>query len=146
MRRDRSDAMAKDRQNGLQTPDSVISIIGPGMKVTGDLTTEGTVRVEGLVEGGIQAGKAVVVGKGGSVLGDIRTQDAVISGKVEGALVAESRLEVQASAEVSGEVRARRLQIEEGAVLNGTVLMGEDAGHQTWVRPEQEPDAPPVEV
>jgi cytoskeletal protein CcmA (bactofilin family) len=146
MRRDRSDAMAKDRQNGLQTPDSVISIIGPGMKVTGDLTTEGTVRVEGLVEGGIQAGKAVVVGKGGSVLGDIRTQDAVISGKVEGALVAESRLEVQASAEVSGEVRARRLQIEEGAVLNGTVLMGEDAGQQTWVRPEQEPDAPPVEV
>ena len=50
--------MAKDRQNGVQTPDSVISIIGPGMKVVGDLTTEGTVRVEGFVEGGIQAGKA----------------------------------------------------------------------------------------
>ncbi len=138
--------MAKDRQNGVQTPDSVISIIGPGMKVIGDLTTEGTVRVEGLVEGGIQAGKAVVVGKGGAVLGDIRTQDAVISGKVEGALVAESRLEVQASAEVSGEVRARRLQIEEGAVLNGTVLMGEDASHQTWSLPPEEPDSSPVEL
>ena len=138
--------MAKDRQNGVQTPDSVISIIGPGMKVVGDLTTEGTVRVEGLVEGGIQAGKAVVVGKGGAVLGDIRTQDAVISGRVEGALVAESRLEVQASAEVAGEVRARRLQIEEGAVLNGTVLMGEDASHQTWVSPSEESDSAPLEV
>lgn len=138
--------MAKDRQNGVQTPDSVISIIGPGMKVVGDLTTEGTVRVEGLVEGGIQAGKAVVVGKGGAVLGDIRTQDAVISGRVEGALVAESRLEVQASAEVAGEVRARRLQIEEGAVLNGTVLMGEDASHQTWVSPSEESDSAPIEV
>lgn len=137
--------MAKDRQNGVHTPDAVISIIGPGMKVVGDLTTEGTVRVEGVVEGGVQAGKAVVVGKGGSVLGDIRTQDAVISGRVEGALVAESRLEVQASAEVSGEVRARRLQIEEGAVLNGTVLMGEDAGHQTWVRPAAESELAPVE-
>jgi cytoskeletal protein CcmA (bactofilin family) len=138
--------MAKDRQNGVQTPDSVISIIGPGMKVVGDLTTEGTVRVEGLVEGGIQAGKAVVVGKGGAVLGDIRTQDAVISGRVEGALVAESRLEVQASAEVAGEVRARRLQIEEGAVLNGTVLMGEDASHKTWVSPPEEADSPPLEL
>lgn len=131
--------MAKDRQNGVQTPDSVISIIGPGMKVVGDLTTEGTVRVEGFVEGGIQAGKAVVVGKGGCVVGDVRTQDAVVSGRVEGALVAESRLEIQASAEVSGEVRARRLQIEEGAVVNGTVLMGENAGHQAWVQPVEDP-------
>ena len=123
--------MAKDRQNGLQTPDSVISIIGPGMKVVGDLTTEGTVRVEGLVEGGIQAGKAVVVGKGGAVLGDIRTQDAVISGTVHGTLKAESRLEIQATSRVQGEVVAARMQLEEGAILNGTVQMGKGGGIPT---------------
>jgi len=119
--------MARDRQGTPQTADAVISIIGPGMKIVGDLVTEGTVRVEGLVEGGIQAGKAVVVGKDGCVIGDVRTQDAVLSGRVEGTLIAESRLEIQASAEVHGEIRARRLQLEEGAILNGTVLMGEAA-------------------
>jgi cytoskeletal protein CcmA (bactofilin family) len=106
-------------------PESVISIIGPGMKVVGDCTTEGTVRIEGHVEGSIRAGKAVVIGKGGRVVGDVVTQDAVISGHVVGTLVAESRLELQATCHIDGEVRTRRMQLEEGAVLNGTVEMGD---------------------
>lgn len=106
-------------------PETVISIIGPGMKVVGECHTEGTIRVEGAVEGTIKAGKAVVIGKQGSVTGDVHTQDAVVSGKVTGTLVAESRLELQATSQVDGEVRTRRMQLEEGAVLNGTVHMSE---------------------
>jgi cytoskeletal protein CcmA (bactofilin family) len=104
--------------------ESVISIIGPGMTVVGDCETDGTIRVEGTVNGSLKAGKAVVVGKDGLVEGNILTQDAVISGRVTGTLVAESRLELQATSRVEGEVRARRMQLEEGAVLNGTVIMG----------------------
>ena len=108
--------------------DSVISIIGPGMKVVGDCETDGTIRIEGLVEGSVRAGKAVVVGKDGRVKGDITTQDAVISGAVVGTVSAESRLELQATARIDGEVRARRMQLEEGAILNGTVQMGAEGG------------------
>ncbi len=117
--------MARDRQNNGTPPEAVISIIGPGMKVIGDCRTDGTVRVEGRVEGSVTAGKAVVVGKEGVVDGDISTQDAVISGSVIGTLVAESRLELQATCRIEGSVRARRMQLEEGALLNGTVEMGE---------------------
>ncbi len=123
--------MARDRTgNGGTPPDSVISIIGPGMKVVGDCETDGTVRIEGTVQGSVRAGKAVVVGKDGLVEGDITTQDAVISGRVQGTLVAESRLELQTTCHVEGEVRARRMQLEEGAVLNGTVSMGDVAAKQ----------------
>lgn len=118
--------MARDRVgNGGTTPDTVISIIGPGMKVVGDCETDGTIRIEGTVEGSVRAGKAVVVGKDGLVKGDVATQDAVISGRITGTLSADSRLEVQATARIEGEVKARRLQLEEGAVLNGTVNMGQ---------------------
>ena len=118
--------MARDRQeSATASPESVISIIGPGMKVTGDLDTEGTVRIEGRVEGNVRAGKAVVLGKDGTVEGTILTQDAVISGRLVGTLTAESRLELQASSRIEGEVNARRMQLEEGAVLNGTVSMGD---------------------
>jgi cytoskeletal protein CcmA (bactofilin family) len=103
----------------------VISIIGPGMSVIGDCTTDGTIRIEGRVEGSVRAGKAVVIGKDGVVEGDVSTQDALISGTVRGSLVAASRLEVQAHAHIDGEVRAKRMQLEEGAVLNGTVQMGD---------------------
>lgn len=116
--------MARDKTNHGVPADGVISIIGPGMHVVGDLVTDGTLRIEGRVEGSVQAGKAVVVGKDGSVEGRIRTQDAVISGTVHGDLVAESRLEVHATAQIHGEVQALRMQLEEGAVLNGTLVMG----------------------
>ena len=75
----------------------------------------------------MKAGKAVVVGKDGLVDGHVHTQDAVIGGRITGSLTAASRLELQATAQVDGEVQARRMQLEEGAVLNGKVSMGEGA-------------------
>lgn len=113
------------RESTGAPPESVISIIGPGMKVIGDCRTDGTVRVEGTIEGSVHAGKAVVIGKQGVIRGNVITQDAVISGRVEGTLVAESRLELQATCHIEGEIQTRRMQLEEGAVLNGTVTMGE---------------------
>jgi cytoskeletal protein CcmA (bactofilin family) len=117
--------MARERAGNGSPPESVISIIGPGMKVVGDCQTDGTIRVEGVVSGSIQAGKAVVVGREATVEGDITTQDAVIAGAVHGTLVAASRLELQATSRIEGDVRARRMHLEEGAILNGTVQMGE---------------------
>ena len=114
------------RDSGPAAPEMVISIIGPGMTIVGDCETDGTVRVEGSVEGSIKAGKAVVIGKQGVVTGDVKTQDAVISGRVNGSLVAASRLELQATCRIDGEVHTRRMQLEEGAVLNGKVHMGQD--------------------
>lgn len=115
--------MARERTNQGTAPESVISIIAPGMKVVGDCETDGTLRIEGAVQGSVHAAKAVVIGKDGLVIGDIHTQDAVISGRVEGTVTAHSRLELQASCRIDGEVHTPRLQLEEGAVLNGSVQM-----------------------
>jgi cytoskeletal protein CcmA (bactofilin family) len=116
--------MAKESNNAQQR-DNVISIIGPGMRVVGDCETDGTLRIEGTVEGTVRAAKAVVIGKDGVVKGDVLTQDAIIGGRVTGAVVAESRLELQATCVVDGEVKARRIKLEEGGRLNGTVSTGE---------------------
>ncbi|MBW3554460.1 MAG: polymer-forming cytoskeletal protein [Gemmatimonadetes bacterium] len=119
--------MAKNTDSPTTQPgrEGVISIIGPGMKVTGDCETEGTLRIEGSVEGTVRAGKAVVVGKDGVVDGDITTQDAVVGGRVTGSIVAESRLELQATCVVEGQIQARRIKLEEGGRVNGTVQIGE---------------------
>lgn len=122
--KDQSD-MAKET-NGSTTPrDGVISIIGPGMSVDGDCTTDGTLRVEGHIKGTVRAGKAVVVSKDGVVEGDILTQDAIIGGKVTGTVSAESRLELQATCQIQGEIRARRIKLDEGGQVNGNVRTGE---------------------
>lgn len=102
-----------------------MSIIAPGMHVVGDLITEGTVRIEGHVEGTIRAGRSVVLGKEGQVVGDIFTQDAIIGGHVQGTITADNRLELQSTAIIEGEIRARaqHLQLDEGARFNGQVRM-----------------------
>lgn len=105
--------------------ESAISIIGQGMRIEGDITTDGTVRIEGSVRGTIKAGKAVVLGKSGEIHGDVSTQDAVIGGRVVGTVVAEGRLELQSTCSIEGDVRApaEHLQLEEGAHFNGTIKM-----------------------
>ncbi len=117
--------MARDRAPNSTPPEDVISIIGPGMQVVGDCVTTGSLRIEGAVKGAVRAGKAVVVGKEGFVDGDIETQDAVISGRVVGTLTIASRLELHATCRVEGTIRARRMQLEEGASIDGQIMVGE---------------------
>jgi cytoskeletal protein CcmA (bactofilin family) len=118
--------MAKgDKNEAQQGREGVISIIGPGMRVVGDCQTEGTLRIEGSVEGTVRAGKAIVLGKDGVIQGDIITQDAVVGGRVTGSIIAESRLELQATCVIEGEIHARRIKLDEGGKVNGSVHIGE---------------------
>lgn len=129
----------------LPVGENAISIIGSGMTITGDLVTDGTVRIEGRVNGTIRAGKAVVLGKEAEVVGDIHTQDAVIGGRVRGTVVAESRLELQATCIVEGEVRARaeHLQLDHGARFNGQIQMIDGDTQDAPAAPAPAPSAKP---
>ena len=128
---DKGGAVSREKPGPPRPNESSMSIIGPGMRIVGDLSTEGTVRVEGIIEGTVSAGKAVVIGKEGEVVGDVITQDAVIGGRVRGTVTAESRLELQATAQIEGQIsaRAQHLVLEEGCRFNGQVQMLGDEGH-----------------
>lgn len=116
--------MTNDRSERTRDVSEVVSVVGSGMKVTGDCVTDGTLRVEGRVEGTIQAAKAVVVGEGGVVAGDIKTQDAVVAGTVQGSIAAESRVELQSTCRIEGDIRSRRVKLEEGGQVDGRLEMG----------------------
>ncbi|MBW3569797.1 MAG: polymer-forming cytoskeletal protein [Gemmatimonadetes bacterium] len=105
--------------------EAVTSIIGPEMSIVGDVSTDGTVRVEGRIEGTVRAGKTVIIASGGQVMGDVVTQDAVIGGTVRGTVVAESRLELLATCDIEGQIRAlaKHLKLEEGCRFSGQVQM-----------------------
>jgi len=122
--------MARE-QRTTETPardlNDVVSVIGPGMQIVGDIKCDGTVRVEGQVEGSIKATKSVVVGKGGTVKGDIETQDVVVAGAVTGTVVGASRVELQETCRVEGDIRSRRVKLDEGGRVEGRLHMGAEA-------------------
>src|ERR1700704_4692450 len=107
---------------------SGLCIIGTGMRVVGDISAEGVVKIEGTVVGTVQAAKQVLVAKGGEVEGDVVSREAIIGGEVRGGIYAEERVELQATSVVHGDVSTKRLFVQEGGEINGVLRMGEDAG------------------
>ena len=101
------------------------SILAAGLRVEGQVQTDGMVRIEGTVVGNVQAQRQVLVAKGGSVEGDIRTGEAILGGEVRGSIVAGERVEILASAAIHGTITTPRLLVHEGAAVDGHVRMAE---------------------
>src|SRR5439155_1388560 len=80
-RRELGMAIFTEKQHPGREGDT-LSIIGTGLRVEGDLSSDGVVKVEGTVVGTVRASRQVLVAKGGVVEGDIVTREAIIGGEV----------------------------------------------------------------
>jgi len=103
------------------------SIIAKDMSIVGDLETEGVVRIEGRIRGTVRAASQVLVGQGAQVEGDVHTREAVIGGEVMGAIHAIERVELQATASVTGNINTPRIAVMEGGKVSGEVRIQEPA-------------------
>src|SRR5256714_14483873 len=104
-------AIFTEKGHGVPETETGLSIIGTGMRVVGDITAEGVVKIEGTVVGTVRAGRQVLVGKGGEVEGDVNSREEIIGGEVRGSNRAEERVEAQASREEHGDIAAKRLPV-----------------------------------
>jgi cytoskeletal protein CcmA (bactofilin family) len=102
-----------------------LSIVAAGMRVVGEIATDGVLKVEGVVEGTIRADREVLVAKGGTIEGDVYTREVIVGGKVIGSLYVDERVEVQQNSLVQGDIVTKKLIVHEGGEVNGSVQMGE---------------------
>lgn len=102
------------------------TIIGAESTVRGELSISGTVRIDGTVEGDIEAG-FVVVGESGSVRGNIRSRGTVVGGRIDGNIDSSETVELKNSARVLGEIRTAKLVMSEGALFDGLSCMQQKA-------------------
>ena len=106
-------------------PEHSLSIISPGMRITGDVETRGVLKIDGEINGSVTGARQVLLGKGGAVRGNVSADEVVVGGHVDGSIIAKERLELQATATVSGDIETRSVVVLEGARINGLVRMGE---------------------
>src|SRR2546426_9295882 len=88
-------AIFTEKGHGAPETETGLSIIGTGMRVVGDITAEGVVKIEGTVVGTVRAGRQVLVGKGGEVEGDVISREAIIGGGGRGSIPAAGRVQIQ---------------------------------------------------
>ncbi len=100
--------------------------LGPNDSLEGKLTYDGHMTVDGgRAEGEFRVGGNIEIGYGSVVKALLEGSNVTIKGEVEGRLTARDKLMLGKSAKMNGDVQVRRLQIEDGASLNGYVRMGD---------------------
>jgi cytoskeletal protein CcmA (bactofilin family) len=99
------------------------SVLDAQMFVRGDLSTEGTIRIDGRLDGSIIRSDIVVIGAKASVVGNIVAREVVVAGSVEGNITAESRVELDSAAVVHGDIVAGSILTHEGAQIRGKVVI-----------------------
>lgn len=117
---------AKPPFNRRKTDGVPLSIIARDMLITGDLETQGVLKVEGRIRGTIRAAQQVIVSPGATIEGDLHTREAVIAGAVQGAINAAERVELQATGVVTGDITTPRIAVLEGGKVSGAVKMRDD--------------------
>lgn len=98
------------------------SLIGASIKIKGTLTASDPVYVYGSVEGSISApAHRVTVGREGKVRADISAREVVIMGEVCGNLDGGERVEIRSDGSLLGDLVTRRIYVEDGATLSGSI-------------------------
>ncbi|MBN1384105.1 MAG: polymer-forming cytoskeletal protein [Elusimicrobia bacterium] len=106
-----------------ETIGKVETIISDGTEVKGDISSEGTIRIDGLVDGHILKSSGVIIGQTGRLTGDVQAESIAIGGEVAGNVIASNNLELLSTAKVCGDIKTQTLSIQEGAVFEGKCKM-----------------------
>lgn len=123
----------------------VVTIIGPGTIVTGDIKCKGTVRIEGAVAGRVSSDDTIVIQESGRVKADLVAGQVIVGGEVQGNILAHDRIEVTPKGRLLGNITAPRVSIAEGVLFEGKCVMkapGETAAPAAQLPAKEEPKPP----
>ncbi len=100
-----------------------LNIINAGTSITGDLMSEGDMRIDGSVKGYVSSKARLVLGATSKVDGDIKAVNLELSGEVNGNIIVTELLVVKDTARINGDIISNKLIIEAGAEFNGKCSM-----------------------
>ncbi len=101
------------------------SVVSAECYFQGTLNVQGSLRVDGTLEGSVDNARHVIVGDGGKIVGDVTAEIVVCGGDIEGNVCAEM-LELTGKASITGDIRAKKMIVEEGGRIDGHCKIGEE--------------------
>lgn len=123
-------------------PDNTtINLISNGTDITGDIKSNGDIRIDGSLTGNLNTKGKVVIGTTGKVKGEVFCKNSEVSGFIEGKITVGQLLNLKASSKINGDIVTSKLSIEPGAVFSGNCKMSDtDNNAGTGVVKEKEPE------
>ncbi|TXD32702.1 polymer-forming cytoskeletal protein, partial [Lujinxingia vulgaris] len=110
------------------------TIIGAQTQVSGRVSGDADLRVEGRVDGTIELSETLTIAQGGVVTGTVKARQVVIEGVLDGEVSAEERVVLSATARAVANILAPLVEMADGAQLRGELNIGVDAEAPTAAR------------
>lgn len=101
----------------------VETIIGASVKVEGNFICQGSVIIEGAVNGVVETSGMLQVGSKAVITANVKAESATIAGKIKGNITIINQLELASTAEIEGDIETGNLTINKGAKFNGKCTM-----------------------
>ena len=98
------------------------SFIGTGSIFRGDIETKGTLRIDGQMEGHVQA-DWIILGEKSSVTGYLTARGIIVGGRIDGNLNAKEIVEIKSKGHVMGDICSVKMTVAEGAIFDGRSSM-----------------------
>lgn len=105
--------------------DENFTFLGRGANFKGVVQFEGTVRIDGRLEGEIHTTGTLVVGESAVIKGIVTAGTLMTSGKMKGTITATEKIQLLKNGMLVGDIRTPSLSIEEGAHFHGNSDMGD---------------------
>jgi len=112
------------REKSIPELGEIKAFLGEGTEFKGVLSFQGTVRIDGHLQGEVFGGDLLIVGEGGVVKAEVEVGTLIVGGKIVGNIRAKKRVELLASSNVIGNITTPCLVVAEGGTFNGTCDMG----------------------
>jgi cytoskeletal protein CcmA (bactofilin family) len=111
---------------------TIDTLIGVSTDLKGDIAFSGGLRIDGKVKGNITSrsddNSTLVLSENAMVTGDVNVPHMIVNGKIKGNVTSVERLELQAKAEINGDVNYKVLEIAAGAQVNGNITRVSEKG------------------
>jgi len=120
--------LKKEERDRTLKNEEIIAFLGKGTEFKGVITYEGTIRIDGKVEGEIVTKGTLIVGESATINAEVSAGTVISGGRITGNVRALERVQLLSSAIHSGSICTPILAIEEGVVFNGKCEMERTGG------------------
>jgi cytoskeletal protein CcmA (bactofilin family) len=113
-----------------ETDNNTINLLSNGTEITGDIKSNGDIRIDGFLAGNLTTKGKVVIGPTGKVKGEVYCKNSEVSGAVEGRICVSQLLTLKTDSKINGDIVTFKLSIEPGAKFTGNCKMSESENNE----------------
>ncbi|GHA07436.1 hypothetical protein GCM10008090_16590 [Arenicella chitinivorans] len=118
--------MKRNKERTSKPVETIDTLVGSGSILQGDLEFTGGLRIDGHIKGHVSAQDSnngtLVLSESGIIEGDVNVPHVVINGTVKGNIASTGHVELQSNAKITGDIHYKAVEMELGAVLNGSLV------------------------